>query len=279
MTDPDDARGGSADTVTDTGPDARAGTATDAPARMTQQRTESGTESEADARTEREAGADTESEADARTESEADARTESGTGADAVEPAGAAAERARRRLAADARRLLLEWTPPSAEQEAARAEFLAFVDEHRAAAVDRDLRVGHLTASTVLLDHDRERVLLTLHPLVGGWVQLGGHFEPVDASTQGAAAREVAEESGIVGSALHSVPIGLDRHDVTCRDSRRRRSPSVHFDVTFLAVAPAGAEPRISDESLDLRWFPLDALPDEADRTLRTLVARVRSLD
>jgi hypothetical protein len=29
----------------------------------------------------------------------------------------------------------------------------------------------------------------------------------------------------------------------------------------------------ISDESLDLRWWPVDALPDDADDSVRRLVA------
>ena len=35
-----------------------------------------------------------------------------------------------------------------------------------------------------------------------------------------------------------------------------------HLDVRFVAVAPAGAEPAVSAESLDVRWWPADALPD-----------------
>ena len=159
-----------------------------------------------------------------------------------------------------------------------RDEFLAFVDAHGAAAVDRDLRVGHLTASTVLLDDAREHVLLTLHPLVGAWVQLGGHFEPSDDSSVAAAEREVVEESGITDAHVHPWPIGLDRHDVNCRDSTREVGPSAHFDLTFLAIAPAGARPRISDESLDLAWFPLDDLPADADDVVRRLIAQTRSV-
>ena len=43
-------------------------------------------------------------------------------------------------------------------------------------------------------------VLLTLHPRVGQWLQLGGHCEPDDATIADAAAREGREESGIEDS-------------------------------------------------------------------------------
>jgi hypothetical protein len=68
-------------------------------------------------------------------------------------------------------------------------------------------------------------------------------------------------------------PLGVDWHAVRCRDSGRRIGPSQHLDVTYLAVAPAGAVPVRSDESEDLSWFGVRALPATADATLRRLVA------
>jgi len=41
-----------------------------------------------------------------------------------------------------------------------------------------------------------------------------------------------------------------------------------------VARAPAGARIAISDESLDLRWWPADGLPEGADAALAYLVAR-----
>jgi 8-oxo-dGTP pyrophosphatase MutT (NUDIX family) len=180
--------------------------------------------------------------------------------------------------AADAEETLRAWSAPNAQQAAMGDRFLAFIGEHGARSADRDLRAGHLTGSAILLDHSRTHVLLTLHALIGQWVQLGGHVEPGDTSMAHAAAREVLEESGIEGAALDEEPLGVDWHPIRCRDSRGERSPSQHLDITYLAVAPVGAQHVLSDESLDLAWFPLDDLPDGADATLRRLIARVRDL-
>ena len=38
-----------------------------------------------------------------------------------------------------------------------------------------------------------------------------------------------------------------------------------HLDVHYLATAPPGARPTRSTESLDLAWFPFDALPSPSD--------------
>lgn len=175
--------------------------------------------------------------------------------------------------ARDAITVLTTWSPRDPAQTALRERMLAFVAEHGPSAADRDLRLGHLTGSALLLDHTRTRVLLTLHPFIGAWVQLGGHVEPGDASMAQAAAREALEESGITGITLDPVLLGIDWHPVRCKDSRGGRTPSEHLDLTWLAIAPAGAQHVRSDESLDLAWFPLDALPAQTDATLHRLVA------
>lgn len=161
---------------------------------------------------------------------------------------------------ADTVRTLLGWTPGEAQQEALRHAFLTLLDV-RSDACLRACEPGHVTSSVVLLDSVGESVLLTLHPRVGQWLQLGGHCEPEDTTLAGAALREATEESGMSGLIMDPVPIHLDVHPITCSLGR----PTRHFDVRFVARAPAGAEPVRSHESLDLRWWPLHTLPAGSD--------------
>jgi len=182
-------------------------------------------------------------------------------------------------LLADARAVLSGWSAPDQAQEELRGRYLSFLDAYPHEAADRDLRAGHLTASTLVLDATRQRVLLTLHPLAGRWFQLGGHVEPEDQTLAGAALREATEESGIPGLALHATPIGLDWHPTRCRDSARALGPSSHLDVEYVAVAPEGATHLRSAESLDLAWFGLEELPDGVDEVVRSLIRRTAYLD
>jgi 8-oxo-dGTP pyrophosphatase MutT (NUDIX family) len=159
-------------------------------------------------------------------------------------------------LHADAVTTLSSWRPAVAAQESLRQAFLGFL----AARPDSCLRsceAGHLTASAVVLDHTGTQVLLTLHPRVGRWLQLGGHCEPSDTSLAGAALREATEESGMAGLRISAEPVHLDVHPITCSLG----VPTRHFDVRFAVHAPPGAAPVRSDESDDLRWWPADALP------------------
>jgi 8-oxo-dGTP pyrophosphatase MutT (NUDIX family) len=165
---------------------------------------------------------------------------------------------------------LSAWRPTDPAQDALRLAVLAFVLA-RPDACERSCVPGHVTASTLLLDHAGERAALTLHPRLQRWVQLGGHCEDGDADIVAAALREAGEESGIAGLAVDPVPAAIHVHALTCSLGQ----PTHHLDVQFAARAPAGAELVASAESLDLRWWPLDALPDGVDFGLRQLVAAV----
>lgn len=136
-------------------------------------------------------------------------------------------------------------------------------------ASNRDCLPDHLTASALVITPDATAVMLGLHRKVQLWLQFGGHLEPVDGSLCEGALREAKEESGVDDLVLgQSSPVQLDRHPAPCRPDARH-----HLDVQFLAIAPATATPVVSSESLDVRWFAIDALPDETDDAVRRLVA------
>jgi 8-oxo-dGTP pyrophosphatase MutT (NUDIX family) len=165
----------------------------------------------------------------------------------------------------DALTLLSGWPAPTAGQAALRQRYVDYLAGH-ASGVFRADRPHHLTASTLVLSADRSAVLLTLHAKARRWFQFGGHLEPDDASLLAAATREATEESGLTGLALDPVPVQLSDHEVPFCGAGVH-----HYDVRFLALAPADAVHAVSEESLDVRWFPVDALPS-ADPDMLELV-------
>lgn len=161
-------------------------------------------------------------------------------------------------LHADAVRVLGDWRPPDAEQAALRERYLTHLAAHPD-GVYRECRPDHLTASTLVLSHDRTRALLTLHAKARRWFQLGGHCEAGDPTLAEAALREATEESGIDGLLLDPVPVQLHEHAVPfCGGA----GDVHHLDVRFVAVAGPGAAHVVSGESLDVRWWPVAELPD-----------------
>ncbi|SEN81830.1 NUDIX hydrolase [Nonomuraea pusilla] len=171
----------------------------------------------------------------------------------------------------DAVEVLSAWTAPTPEEEALRLEFLAHLRDHDDAMLRRCVP-GHLTATTAVLSHDGSQVLLTLHPKAGLWLPMGGHCEATDATLAAVALREAEEESGIAGLELLPGPLALDRHSVWCHPPQ-----CWHLDVEYAAVAPREAAAVISDESLDLRWFPVDEIPELSDEATRRLAKRGRA--
>jgi 8-oxo-dGTP pyrophosphatase MutT (NUDIX family) len=161
-------------------------------------------------------------------------------------------------LHADALRVLGSFRPDDDEQARLRSSYLEFLATHPD-GMTRDCVPAHLTASALVLDETASHVLLTLHRKGGFWAQVGGHCEPADETVASAALREAREESGIDGLRLvGDEPVDLDRHTL----STAFGSCGEHLDVRYAVVAPAGAQPTVSDESSDVAWFAVDALPD-----------------
>ncbi|WP_307804386.1 NUDIX hydrolase [Micromonospora echinofusca] len=169
-------------------------------------------------------------------------------------------------LHADVTALLTGWTPTSPAAAEARDRTLTLLAAGPV-AVTRAHRPGHVTASALIMDPGGGRVLLCLHGKFHRWVQLGGHCEPEDHTLAGAALREATEESGIAGLRIDPVPIDVDIHPVACQGG------SLHYDIRFAVLAPAGAVERVSPESTALGWFPPDELPEPLAGGTRQLVA------
>ncbi len=154
------------------------------------------------------------------------------------------------------------------DQEELRQTYLEHLETHPD-GMWKACRDGHITASALVIDPARERVLLTLHRKLRMWLQMGGHCEPVDETLAAAALREGTEESGVAGlSLLPGGPVRLDRHRTPC---------AWHLDVQYAALAPAGAVEAISDESLDLRWFAYDEVAGVADESVVRLLEATRA--
>lgn len=165
------------------------------------------------------------------------------------------------------------WVAPTAQQEALRLEYLAFVVDQSAAALRRDGGCAHITASCFIFSFNLELTLLCFHRKGHFWVQTGGHVEPEDTSIQAAALREAREEGGI--TALSPVPdlLDLDRHALSVGFGHCR----THWNVGVAALAPSNEPPQVSDESEQVAWFPVDNLPTPLANSVAMRIDRFRS--
>ena len=165
------------------------------------------------------------------------------------------------------------------EKEARDVAFVRdFLRAHPADAHLRSQLEGHLTGSGFVLDATRTQVLLLHHGRLHRWLQPGGHGEG-ETDPRQIAQREIEEETGLADLA----PLGAGLFDVDVHGipARPGEPAHLHLDLRFAFVAAASAEPRLSPESRELRWFPLEAPPSDADpsllRALRKLGAAASS--
>jgi 8-oxo-dGTP pyrophosphatase MutT (NUDIX family) len=160
----------------------------------------------------------------------------------------------------DATEVLTSYKTPQDEH---RAAYLKHLADHPD-GIWKSCGDGHLTASALIVDPARDRVLLTLHRKLRMWLQTGGHCEPADTTLAGAALREATEESGVAGlTLLPGGPVRLDRHRTPC---------GWHLDVQYAALAPPDAVAAVSEESIDVRWFGYDEVAGVADASVVALL-------
>ncbi|WP_055714564.1 NUDIX hydrolase [Streptomyces torulosus] len=156
------------------------------------------------------------------------------------------------------------------EQPELRQAYLDHLAEHPD-GIWKACGAGHITASGLVIDPEGGRVLLTLHRKLRMWLQMGGHCEPEDTTLAAAALREATEESGVTGlTLLPGGPVRLDRHPIPA-------PCHWHYDVQYAVLAPPDAEHLVSDESLDVRWFPYAEVADVADESVVRLLEATRA--
>jgi 8-oxo-dGTP pyrophosphatase MutT (NUDIX family) len=167
-----------------------------------------------------------------------------------------------------ARAAIEAFLPRDERQARFRREMLSFLQAHPEDAHKRSCLLGHLTASALVLDHKRERALLTFHRKLNRWLQLGGHCDG-DSNLAAVALREAREESGIDDLSIDPRLLDLDIHTIPARANEPEH---LHLDARFVVFAPAGARAVISDESHRLEWIaPSELAALDVDESVRRL--------
>jgi len=170
-----------------------------------------------------------------------------------------------------ARELITDFRSSEEQQIDARAQMLAWIDRYPLDAHLRTRLEGHLTASALVVNHERTHALLTHHKKLGRWLQLGGHCDG-DANLVRVAVREAIEESGIQDLTIDPRVIDIDIHSIPERGAEPRH---LHLDVRFIVTAPRGAQEIKSDESHALAWVaPSELGTHSTDASVRRLFLR-----
>ncbi|WP_243059416.1 NUDIX domain-containing protein [Nocardioides sp. SR21] len=126
-----------------------------------------------------------------------------------------------------------------------------------------------LPAVTAVVQKD-DQILLTLRSDNGEWAPVTGILDPGEEPAVGAA-REALEETGVVVSVDRLASVSSSPQVVHANGDL-----GVYLDLTFACTWVSGEARVADDENVDVRWWPVDALPPMAD-WLRERIADVRA--
>lgn len=129
----------------------------------------------------------------------------------------------------------------------------------------RKQTTGHLTASAWIESKCGGKVLLLHHAKLCKWLQPGGHADG-DENLLNVAQKEAEEETGLTSlQFVHRTIFDLDIHQIPAyRDVKTH----LHFDTRFLFFADSDEPLCRNDESIGLRWIPLNEVSDFAKNNL-----------
>lgn len=128
-----------------------------------------------------------------------------------------------------------------------------------------------VTVDVVIVTRDPDpRVLLIRRkkdPFAGTWALPGGFVDPGE-TLAAAAARELREETGVVGADLEQLAAFGD-------PGRDPRGWTV--SVAFLARVDAGTKATAADDAAEAGWYPLDTPPQPLAFDHDQILARARA--
>ena len=133
---------------------------------------------------------------------------------------------------------------------------------------------GHITASSYVLDHAMQHVLLIYHSKLHRWLQPGGHVEAGDYDIEFAARREVQEETALFDlELLGSGVLDVDVHEIPARGDTPAHQ---HYDVRLLFRSRSGSAEAGSDAEA-VRWVGLGEVDGvETDESVMRAVRKIR---
>lgn len=162
---------------------------------------------------------------------------------------------------------LLHTYSPSEQEAPIKEKILQFVIDN-VDCFERFLKIGHITASCWLVNHDFSSALLMHHAKLNRWLQLGGHCDG-DSDVLQVAIKEAKEESGI--DPIVPVLPGIFDLDVHLIPSNVQEIEHFHYDIRFLLQVQTDSQPICNQESKELRWISSqeEDLPTQDPSVLR----------
>lgn len=151
------------------------------------------------------------------------------------------------------------------EQEAGdKSLMLDFIAKNPATILTRECKAAHMTASSMIFNWSRDKVLMIYHNLYNSWSWTGGHADG-ETDLFGTAMREAMEETGIKKlRPLKENAVSLDILPVWGHFKRGSYvSSHLHLNLSYLFEADETEALHIkADENSGVGWIPIAQLKE-----------------
>ena len=154
---------------------------------------------------------------------------------------------------------LENYNPFNEQEERDQKEILRHLREE-SNCFSRANRCAHITASSWILNHSHDKVLMVYHNIYNSWSWSGGHADG-EEDLLSVAIREAREETGVTH--VHPVSEEIFSLEILTVDGHIKRGvyvPShLHLNITYLLEADDQESVRICpDENSGVSWFGLE---------------------
>ena len=156
------------------------------------------------------------------------------------------------------------YIPKDAREESEKREILSLAERERERLLLRECCYAHMTASSVIVNRDRTKMLMAFHKIYQSWAWTGGHADG-DGDFEAVARREAQEETGIQN--LKKLGAGAASLEVLPVWAHQKHGQMVashlHLNISYLFEADDTLPLRIAeDENSAVGWIPIAQLEE-----------------
>lgn len=156
------------------------------------------------------------------------------------------------------------YIPKDAREESEKREILTLMEREGDRLLLRECSYAHMTASSVIVNRNRTKMLMAFHKIYQSWAWTGGHADG-DGDFEAVARREAQEETGIQNlKKLGACAASLEVLPVWAHQKHGQMVAShLHLNISYLFEADDTLPLRIAeDENSAVGWIPIAQLEE-----------------
>lgn len=160
-------------------------------------------------------------------------------------------------------KLIKQHRPFNEEERLTIKAMLTFIENHKNNVLSRDNLIGHMTASSVIVNQDISKMLMIHHKIYDTWTWQGGHADGCDNMLE-VALKEAREETGLSEFKVmtnHGEPImKMDILPVYSHVKRGAFVPThLHLNVAFVFQVDEENMLEVNaEETNGVQWINID---------------------